>query len=872
MTPGTSVSPISEQFKLAFSRQPHKIAVKSGSRAYTFEELNHCSARLGRYFFERLGETATPLAFFLQDPVDIIAAIIGAMRSGHSYSVLSEKNPPARLNSILVDLEAKILLTDSELLPVARLVAPVGCVIVNISDVPEFGDDNFYRQDLSTERVGIYYTSGSTGEPKGVMRLHSVIVSRLLAEIALDKLGPDDFSCITSPFSASASLDFFASFFSGATCVVCEIDKQGFSELKRILQHEKIKVFHCPIQPLRQFLPGLSDNDLFPDLRLLFPFGDVIYRRDVENLRMHLPSSTVIVVTFSSSEIGIMARNVIHHNTRLETDKLLAGYPAKNKEILLLDEHGREVPNGEIGEIVVRSDQPFHGYWKRPDLAAEKFIADPVEPSHKIFRSGDLGRFHPDGQLESMGRKDFRVKIRGFSVDLPAIENVLMSHAGVQRAVVVAAVDPAGQKRLVAYVLPVEGTPPVVRQLLDLVSVNLPSYMVPALIMIVSDLPLGLTGKVDRKALPAPLWDEITSSTPFMAPVNEIEAKLTAIWNKTLRLQRIGINDNFFELGGDSLMAMQLLLSIEQGFSRKMPFAIISKASTIKQQAEILYNEGLDQHASVLLPIQTNGDKKPLYCIGGKGGLPIRFNNLLKFMSGDQPVYFFRSRGFEFGEQVADTIEGIAADYVFEIKKVQPLGPYHLLGESSGGLVAYEMAQQLYEQGQETAFLGMLDTYLPNRIHEGDLISAKWFTLVKKHWQTLSSGGFRGFRTYIEYYLELWKFKSYQLRIWVNEKWSRWRFGDMPNVFSRVDKANSIAIRAYHPRPYPGSLVMFRAFRQAQFDGQNLDNGWGDVGVGKIVVHQVDCYHGNILFEPFVRQVAEKVNRHLSGNPVEASS
>jgi acyl carrier protein len=250
---------------------------------------------------------------------------------------------------------------------------------------------------------------------------------------------------------------------------------------------------------------------------------------------------------------------------------------------------------------------------------------------------------------------------------------------------------------------------------------------------------------------------------------------LAAVWAKIRRVQQVGLLDNFFEMGGDSLMAMRLLFAIEKEFLIKIPFAMISKASTIKQRAEILRNEKLIEHASVLIAVQTNGNKKPLYCIGGKGGLPIRFNNLLKYMNDDQPMYFFRSLGFEPGELVHHTIEEIAADYLHALRRIQPSGPYCLLGESGGGLVAYEMAQQLRSQNEEVAFLGVLDTYIPDRHVSSKKTILKeqiiLLRILRKHMQTLASGGFEGLHVYIAYYLELWKFKRYQREDASNTFW-----------------------------------------------------------------------------------------------------
>jgi len=503
MAQSASVLSIRQQFALSFSRQPEKVAVKFGDRACTFRELDRASARLGAHLLELLGETGSPFAICLQDPVDVVVAITGAMRSGLSYSVLSESNPPARLRAILVDLDAKLILTEPALLPLAQSAAPAGCTIASISDIPEHDNDDPDPQDRPGHSVGIYYTSGSTGEPKGVMRLHGAIVARALAEIAEEQFESDDIHCLTSPFSASASVLFFSAFFSGATCVTYRIDKSGLGPLRRVLVDERITIFRASVEPLKYFFAELAPDAFFPDLRALFPFGDALYRRDIKAWRTHLPQSAVVVSTLSASEIGVMTRSVMRYDTQLPASKLLAGYPAMNKQILLVDDNGIEVHGGETGEIVVRSDLPFHGYWRRPDLTGTKFMPDPADPSRTIFRSGDLGRFHPDGQLEYMGRKDFQVKIRGFSVDLSAVESVLMTDAGVRRAVVAAPADMQGQRQLVAYVLPEKGVSLSVNRLRDLVSATLPTYMVPAFFEIVSELQMGPTQKVDRTALPA---------------------------------------------------------------------------------------------------------------------------------------------------------------------------------------------------------------------------------------------------------------------------------------------------------------------------------------------------------------------------------
>lgn len=269
-------------------------------------------------------------------------------------------------------------------------------------------------------------------------------------------------------------------------------------------------------------------------------------------------------------------------------------------------------------------------------------------------------------------------------------------------------------------------------------------------------------------------------------------------------------------------------------------------------------------YSRVLIPIQTKGETEPIYCICGMGGYPLRFFRMLRYMRWDQKVYFFRSRGFEDGENIHSTIEDIAADYLNEIKKIQPHGPYHFLGESSGGLVAFEMAQQLLQQGEKTLFLGLLDTFITSRMQKEKSEPLPFYLLIQKHFQTLAGGGVDGVFAYMKYYARLLSFNLFQFRTWL-KKMKNWiKYGRLPDVFSRISQANRAASLAYSPKPYPGTVVLFRAMRQMPFDGNGTDNGWGEVGVANLVVHPLDCYHGNILFEPFAQLVAEKVNQGLS--------
>ncbi len=294
-----------------------------------------------------------------------------------------------------------------------------------------------------------------------------------------------------------------------------------------------------------------------------------------------------------------------------------------------------------------------------------------------------------------------------------------------------------------------------------------------------------------------------------------------------------------------------------------MPVALISRASNILQQAEILRNESAVDPKSVIIPVRTSGNRKPLFCIGGKGGNPIRFQRLLRYLNEDQPVYFIRSRGFEPGEQLKTTIEEIALDYLLEIKKIQPEGPYYFLGESSGGLVAYEMAQSLLRQGERTGLVGMLDTYL-DEMKVGAPAGSNPFLLARKHAQTLSSGGVNGLGAYLGYYVNLWKFKFEEFKDAQKMRKIRSQYSEGLAVYDRVEEANLTASKAYDPKPYDGRVVIFSASRQVILEGNDADHGWKRAGIKDLLIRPIDCYHGNMMFEPFVQEIAETLNQYLN--------
>ncbi len=857
-------SGILKRFLRSVSAYPEKFAVKARARSYTYAELDRASGLMGDFIYHLLGDEPRPIALLLEDGAQVVTALLGVLRSGHFFSMLSLKNPPARTREILNDLNAPLLIAASSLMQTARKAAPQGCRVISFEDAQIGNDPAFYRELHGDSHAAVYYTSGSTGEPKGVLRSHRLMVKRGLIEIEKQNIQPADQFLLCYALSSTAALStIFGALFGGASLHIYDAENAGIAALKDVIWQEKITYLRIPVELMRYFLDSLAADAFFPSIRCIGSAGDVLYFSDLERLRPHVRADAWFVTQLGMSEFGTLAMNHLRLDQPFGQGIVPVGLPFPGKEIIILGGDGLPLNTNETGEICVRSDIKFSGYWNRPDLTSAKSIPDPANSSGVIYRTGDLGRIRPDGQLELAGRSDQRVKIRGFSVDMSAVESVLMSIVNVRRGIVTAQQNPPGKIRLVAYVMPVKHVNLTARQLRQALAAKLPDYMLPSRYVILSELPLTRSGKVDRKALPVQRWDQPERDTPYVAPRDELERRLIEVWRSYLKVDLIGVQDKFFDLGGDSLMAASLMVSIEKMFSRKMPVSMMLKASTIGQQAELLRSEGIDVDEPLLIPVRSGGAKHPIFCLGGKGGTPIRFNRLLEYLGEDQPVYYFRSRGLNPGESTENLVGDIAADYINELKRVQLHGPYHLLGESSGGLVAYEMARQLVREGERIAFLGMLDTYI-SRNHNN---KNNWLLLLKKHTQTITNGGVDGLRVYIRYYAGLWKHKIYKLKNWARRKLMKIRYRDVFEKYDRVERANKMANRAYMPQPYPGTVHLFLAVSQARFENNNPHKGWGEVGIDNLIVHPIECYHGNMLFEPFVSYLAGILIQHLSERP-----
>jgi amino acid adenylation domain-containing protein len=586
-------------------RWPHRIAFKSKKTSLDWDSLNRAANRVGRAI---LAITNYPL----QQPIgvllhqeDLLTATLGVLKAGGIYVPLSPAHPPARLAYTLDETESTFLLTNSCYLPLAMKLAQSKRSVINIDTLDSsLSSENLGIRIPATAVCSITYTSGSTGDPKGIVNSHrKMIQSRTWSGDF--NLGPDDrFTDLGSgertPFSALLN---------GASLFPWYVKEDGLASLSDWLVDEKITAIRSGPRVFRQFVSTLSGKEAFPELRGIILAGEPIYKTDVELYQRHFAASCVLINLLGAHEVGPFRIFVIHKDTEIG-DRVPSGYEIAEKKVLLLDDDCHEVGAGQIGEIAVQGRSISLGYWRKPALTAAKFLPDPANHESRIYLTGDLGRMLPDGCLEHLGRKDFRLKIRGFSVDLVEVEKALLNHTGIKEATVTARPDTSGEAQLVAYFVPSGHAASTVTSLRKLLKESLPDYMIPSVFVKLDHLPTTATGtgKLDRRALPEPSKKRPELDNPFVMPESAIEKALAQIWCDALSLTEIGIQDNFFDLGGHSLTATRIIAQVLHAFQLDLPLKSLFDSPTIEKMAKNIvqtWGNRYDDFARLLNEMET---------------------------------------------------------------------------------------------------------------------------------------------------------------------------------------------------------------------------------------------------------------------------
>ena len=532
---------IPSRFERQAERHPGRLAVKTSRCEFTYAMLNSFANQVAHGILSRRGEGEETVALLCNQDTPLIAAILGVLKAGRIYVPLNPEHPPARIAGILADSRAPLILADPENLRLASEIAgsDVMCVEQAVQTFPA----GIPALIQSPERPAyIYYTSGTTGRPKGVVDSHRNVLHNIMRYTNGLRIGPQDrLPLVQAATFSGAVSSMFCALLNGAALFPINPGSVSAASLAQWVRDHQLTMWHS-VPTLFRYL--CSAGGVFPSVRVIRLEGDQALPSDVELYRQHFSPSCILVNGLGATETGITCQYFVSRETEVTGPVLPIGDPVQDMEIRL---------EGEAGEIAVKSKYLALGYWRQPELTAERFRACPEEDGVRVYLTGDVGRRRPDGCLELIGRKDAAAKIGGSFVEIPEIESLLSSLPGVQQAIVSVVQDRFGEQRLAAYVVAPRESRMSVSSMRRHLAKRLPAQMIPGSFVFLEAAPLNEYGKVDRRHLPAPANSRPLLDTPYAAPRTATEEAVARAWSAVLGLDDVGIDDHFFELGGQSL-------------------------------------------------------------------------------------------------------------------------------------------------------------------------------------------------------------------------------------------------------------------------------------------------------------------------------
>jgi len=837
-------------FETKVEMTPDATAVVQGNRQLSYRELNNRANSLAESLRQRGVGPEHLVAICLKPSPEMMISILGVLKAGGACLPLDPSYPKGRLKHMVEDSGVKVLLTTSEL---QRLLPTAGIQSICLDQQPETVPP---PRRVAAAKVGpenlayVIYTSGSTGTPKGVLITHRNLVHSTQARLNY-YAAPNSRFLLLSSFAYDSSLvGIFGTLCQGGTLVLCPSSVQeSLPELGQLISRHRISELLC-VPSVYGFLLDQATSMQLASLRSAIVAGEPCAPELIERHYRLLPH-TVLYNEYGPTEASVWSTV---YRCRPKHTRLLVsiGRPIANTRVYVLDRHLNLVPVGVAGEICIAGPGLVRGYLNRPDLTAERFVPNPFskDKTERLYRTGDVARYLPDGNLELLGRLDEQVKIRGFRIELEEISSVIAEHKDVRQAVATLREDSSGRSELVAYIVPsneaFDG-----KQLRQFLKHKLPEVMVPSAIVTLEHLPLTPNGKVDRRALPSPRSFSAVGHESAHSPV---EAQLVEIFEKVLGKRPVGTTQNFFDLGGHSLLVARLLLVVEQTFGKKLSLGDVFQAPTVRELAVLLANGSAQRYKGAIIPIQPAGSKTPLFWVRG-GPLYLALSRRLGL---DQPLLGLHLPVADAARlPIPYTLEDIAAALVERMREVQPSGPYKIAGLCVNGVIAYEMARQLHNQGEQVSLLGLFDAQNPAyyRDFSSEGRGALMFKKFRYHLANLQHSRVKGFPNFVRERLT-----GVGRRLSV----MRWRtyyalglhVGD--SHLEDLDTIIHPASYVYQPQAYPGQVVFFQSTDWPKGRYWEFHAGWNQL-VGGMEIYRIRGGHESMFYEQNVDFLAKSL-------------
>jgi amino acid adenylation domain-containing protein len=836
-----------------FERQaaatPYAVALVCGGSEVTYAELDARADRIACALRSRGVGPEVRVAVCMRRTANLPAVLLGILKAGGAYVPVDSAHPAARKEAVLRLSRASLVVADAESIDGVRPVdaaPPAVDVAELLAASPDGGRTAGGTTEVDPANLAyVIFTSGSTGGPKGVEIEHRSAAAMLawVRDRVADEERRGVLGSTSLTFDVSVA-EIFGTLCWGGTLVMVENALAPIPAEPAVLAAAMTPTAAGELLREGRFPPHvrtvlLGGEAVPPGLVLALHARPAVERV----LNLYGPTEDTTYSTCAELEPG--------------ADRVSLGRAIAGGRVYVLDAALRHAGVGVPGEVWTAGAGVARGYSGRPALTAERFVPDPHgPPGSRMYRTMDRGRWRHDGGLEYLGRGDAQVKVRGHRIELEEVELALSAHPEVLATAVAARPGPGGEARLVAYLVERDGTRPSGAELRAFVRERLPEYMLPGAFVWMEGLPRTTSGKLDRRALPDPAEVDGEEPAAFVAPRSQLEERLAATWSEVLGVERVGVTDDFFDLGGQSILALRLVARVRGEMGVEVSVAELLQGPTVEAMARAI--EGR-QHAirRPLVPLQTFGTRPPLFLSHPAGGHVVCYRGLAVLLAGEQPVYALQPRGVEDGQTPLEGIGRMAATYVDAIRGMRPRGPYRLGGWSFGGVVAWEMAQQIRAAGEEVDLLALFDTapLTPDAVSydPGDAAEVVWHTVA----------GLAGFSAASR--VDVATLRGLPPR---EQALAMIRGLRLPQLLpeSRVDDvlaltavraANLRSQAAYQPRPYGGRLTYFLTAGSENGPGRSPGlEFWGALARGGVASHRVGGTHGTILQEPHVQHLA----------------
>lgn len=867
---------IHQIFEGVVARDPSRVAIRHNEIEITYAKLNAKANQLARHLLVEGAGPGQYIGVCMERSPDLVICYLAVLKTGAAYvPIFPPSNSPDRISSYIEDAGIKLVLTKKvyeQLLPehVKKLY------FQNVMDALSGSESGDLPTTINPESPAyLLYVPGPTGIPRGVCVPHRA-VSRLVLSTNYVSIGTDDILALQAgPDTNLIMWEIWGTLLNGAKMVVFDmktiLSPRGFA---RKLREEGVTIVGLGTPFFNLYVGEVPST--FKGVKTLIITGDVVDPEVVRRLENGSPKR--LINAYGNTETGGFSTWHLVERAPEGEGPIPIGIPVSNTKVHILDSYLRPVPAGSVGELYIGGEGVALGYLNQPEATKEAFPLDPFHPGRTMYRTGDMVRLNPWGELEYIGRRDRQVKVHGLRVELGEIEAVLNAHPAVRASSVVCVkTGNSAENRLVAYVVPAGSSKPSTEELRESLQRKLLEYMIPSQFVWIDELPFS------REGGGAAYWSRAPGvagdpSKEVLMEGDELERRLLTIWEREMGVKGIGLRDDFFEMGGYSLMAVRIFSRIEEEFGVRLSLATLYRRTTVATMAAEL-RRGQSRIFRSLVPLRTTGGRPRLFIVHAADGEVYNYGELVKALGDDQPIYGLRAVGLYEDVPLPSSVEEMARDYISEVRAIQPHGPYHIAGWCAGAAIAFEMGRKLSSEGEKVGLVGILDFEEP-LVYRRSRRRAARSMLIK---EVLFLGG--DLLRYARKRALGMRLRILSRVVGIEKLWIRavgiitadevilpGDAAPLPDTWRKAILNQLKASRKYKPRRYDGVVTVFKREILPTISSPDPTDGWRRLASGIVAIPIRGRIHGDMLKPPSVAVTAKKIRERIDWHEGRASS